>query len=1236
MVSETEPSTVMSSGCVDFAQHAWKKDVCCNCQRPRSEHVAQSEPAVDSGGDQGTDSPKPAKRNSVMTKSWIQGDVKVEQSEDDQWNSMCLPDPDQPNKRLDDKDSNLIKTKPLRDKDSPYFPEHCYEDIDGEEMKLGQRSNKESTKSSTVSHSYVNTQGHATITTSGNKTTISLNPEDRLNILIKDESQLPSNSSLHGRSRSSSREKSPVPAPKPKSIPGGNKIQPKDSEKTQKAENTQKIKKTKSETMQKVDKKGQRTISFVEKDPSVIGDDGGLDNLYSDNEDEIVDDNEPRESMEFSETEKEWALQALKNTLWNAEHGTEGQKVAVSSHSKEFEDINKVETLLKTEGGANTSDSETLSDTPNFGTFPLKKKSEKTVMDNMFSTNRLSTLCESSENVMSDIDDKYESMLKYLGADKFDFHSSPKRKSAIKGDNAEFDATDASYDDPWCDKFGLDSQSEMNLLDEIKGEIDLDSSSAGFALVDLLNDVLAKYSTGTPSETDSVKNMDLIDEKLEKYEKEEKKEGAEKNAEIEAKIVTLAANLRKHRAKGRAPRPPSCPPEPPQESAVSPAKQAALRAEQSKEPMFKMVPLGKSIGPNPLQVAAAQSGPVSKPDISSTSSSNSSENIDMGRSKNDKDKQSKKSGGIGGFFSRIFGRGKDADNDFVASSETLISNTWSMADPYVSSDSENQSERDSNSDKIVPDKGDNSKETKRASKASPQMKMKVLPTANRPVSPRPVERPPQQPEVKKDLEKEPSSSHKESPKPEVRTKVKDNVKTEKCDKNSSQKNVSTKPPEQSKSQLSPTKGDSKESPKAVSPKTKEAPPLPLNPPREITDASGAPKPRARGNSEGGPPRSRPRTRDFESKIRDTPNVPPPKPPVAVKPKAPVVQTKSLDSTDKTAATATKERLPSTSSLEETAKPECGQKKQETARVNDPKVLRKRAKSPKRFAAPQAPGRASLPSVLTDSNVSLASTSSEVSIHSLPSTQTEHKTEPKSLAFAKELEQKLQKEQPSASSESRKLAAPSAPSAAPPAPPSAKVDNSEKSKSLPVEKNKVIAPEKSKSLPAEVKNIMPKDNIPQAASSPKELTRKTSGSKDDFKTSPPSTVDDKSKTLPSSSSSTETEPASIQTSSVPSEVTIQPEKIELPKPAGNSRKSFLGKLNRSKNKPPPPPSVKRTKSITEASIAGDHQMKKIDLKDISGPVVSVWYFFYLYVYSESLIVGLLLGVKKIGLHSGLSS
>lgn len=1190
MVSEGVTDGVMSA-CAEFAQNAWKKDLCINCRRPRAEHVGTEEKvesgsssALNKGGDVGTDSPKPAKRNSLMTKSWTaaQSESKTEENEEDQWNAMCLPDPDQPDKRLGDDDTVL--TKPHNDVDNKYYPEHSYEDIDGEELKQRSTGSSKVTNRKTDKTVTVIPVGNEKATTKSdteNKVVPKhlVNPEERLSTLINDGNKFPPDRDSKSRSRSSSREKSPIPAPKPKLFEKPVFADKNKGHRHSEGDITKPIPGNLSPRSRKKLKKGQRSISFKEDEPSVIGEDGGLDNLYSDHEDDFKgDDNDNKEIMKFTEDEKEWALQALKNTIWNTEHiNAESDKTDKKNlHSKEYEDL-KMESLWKPDRFANVRECDPLPDSANqnFGTFPLRTKSEKSAMENMFSGNRLSTLSESLENMIEDSnEDKYDAVLKFLGADKLDFSGSPKHKNVVKLDLNASDCSDPSYEDPWEGKFGFESESEMNLLDEIKGEIDLDSSTAGFALVDLLNDVLAKYSTGTPSETDSVKNLDALDEDG-RTEKGDKKDGKEKSAELEAKMVTLAANLRKQRVKGRAPRPPSCPPEPPPEVTNSPQKQIELRAAQSKEPTFKMVPIGKPIGGNPMAQAAQAPSPSKTDTSGSISSSNGSETMEGYKIKGEKDKQTKKSGGgIGGFFSRILRRGRDSDSDLTASSETLV-----HSDGH--SDTDSLSDKGSNFERQGSGRGSgrgekNSKGDKRASKSSPQMKMKVLPT--RPVSPKPPEKP-LQPDVKTENGKKEAedvkSSQIETSKMEFKSK--DNVKAEKSEMNTSQKS-NTSQTELPVMKLSPSKSSEKEL--AASPKTKEAPPLPTHPPREGIDHSGPPpKPRARGNSDGGVPRSRPRTKDtLDGRQRDIPSVPPPKPPVAVKPRPPAGHTKSLDIGDnasKTLPTQVKEVLHSTNSLDDTEK-----HNENSSRKPDPKVLRKRAKSPKRFAAPTAPARASMPNILSDSNASLASNTSETSNQSSSGAQSDHKPEQsKGLAFAKELEQKLHKDQSSTTTECRKLSAP------PPLPPTApKIDTSEKSKSLPADSRKPVSKDK---------------DIPKHT--PKDSDRARSNSKDDLKVSPPGT-EDKVKLTASETDQPHVSPNGQEGVVPPMEMPIHTEKIELPKPAGHGRKSFLGKL-KTKNKPPSSSSVKRTKSITESHVLADHHMKKIDLKDISGPVVS---------------------------------
>ncbi|CAL1537645.1 unnamed protein product, partial [Lymnaea stagnalis] len=115
-------------------------------------------------------------------------------------------------------------------------------------------------------------------------------------------------------------------------------------------------------------------------------------------------------------------------------------------------------------------------------------------------------------------------------------------------------------------------------------------------------------------------------------------------------------------------------------------------------------------------------------------------------------------------------------------------------------------------------------------------------------------------------------------------------------------------------------------------------------------------------------------------------------------------------------------------------------------------------------------------------------------------------------------------------------------------------------------------------------------------------------------SPPiSPIRETENSLPSSPSSptstsfdfVTTEWSGGSTSTIEEELPKFTEKIELPTVANPGRKGFLGKLggNR-KNRAPQPPSVKRAKSITESSTLprGDKKSKKINVADISGPVL----------------------------------
>ena len=1037
-------------------------------------------------------------------------------------------------------------------------------------------------------------------------------------------------------SKSRSRSKSPLPAPKPKVIPGkGSRDNASGSPKlktkivlTETKRDVLNSHKSQSSSVgdsksaideNKTQTSGERTkpfkVNFVTSQPVVIAEDGGYDNLIPDAEEHITEsEDEIKEILTFSDQEREWALLALKNTIWNSHINDLKDETGKlrPTQSKEFEDI-ELESLWKPDRFANVKDFIAFPSQTVYGTYPLRTKSGKSSIDTILDGSSLET-----------IEETYESFLKYGFGDNKETEIGAKLDRLIAN---EVDLSDASYDDPWGDKFGFDTESDMNLLDEIKGEIDLDSSSAGMALVDLLNDVLSKYSTGTPSETDSVKNMDNFYEETEdlcqketKVGKKVKKETKNKEipSELEAKVVTLAASLRlKQRAKRHAPRPPSCPPAPPispgeqaksSDKPKTPSEQLELRAAQSKEPLFKMVPVGKPIGNSP--VAQAQSSPMPR----KLESDSSLESVEC-KVKEDKEKQ--KRGGISGFFRNFLRRSKGSESDV---SNLVENNGTSSSQISLQSEQKVKTEKD-NSSSMNDEKSD----------GSPQNKSKAVP--GRSVSPKPPGKPPDKPLDKpktvtsKENEKSNMNEQAETAKPasnkanestDVKSMQKGENDLESKDTSqadnkskprspSSSLNSSTKstssgekdhPSPSSKSKVAPALptvaprqlSESKETaPKqstegkdTTASKEKDAPSVPVIGPRQLSDSNlQPPKPRKRGGSETGQTRSRPRTRDMtpnvpppkppheasHSKLSEAPHggptkppieapsVPPPKPPLAAKPK-PAVQNQAGDG-DKAAAKPplhqgermTKspprnERASSTSSLEDDSTRSRGAR--DTRSKMDPAVLRKRAKSPKRFHAPLVP-RSSLPNVLTDSNTSVSSGGQSA--------------EPKQLSFAKELEQKLQKEVAHVG-EVKKMSAP------PPPSPTSKA-----------------VPEPNNSQKHSQTN------------SPKDVKKETQRA---MKESEKAKQNDE---IINTAVKEETE--SLQEQEI-DETKVAPlehiEKIELPKAASSSRKSFLGKLNR-KNRPPQAQSVKRTKSITESSVAGDLHLKKIDLKDISGPVVS---------------------------------
>ncbi|KAK7476886.1 hypothetical protein BaRGS_00031889 [Batillaria attramentaria] len=140
-----------------------------------------------------------------------------------------------------------------------------------------------------------------------------------------------------------------------------------------------------------VDRPGEHQNSrvvFIDGSPDIIGYDGGIANLFLEDDDlEQSPTPSGEETFSFTDEEKYFALLALENTVWNsdAQNLLQEETTAASAHrrtSKEFEDLN-LDTLCFQKRFQNLKDCDA---TKRFGTFPLSKKpsSSKLTVENVF------------------------------------------------------------------------------------------------------------------------------------------------------------------------------------------------------------------------------------------------------------------------------------------------------------------------------------------------------------------------------------------------------------------------------------------------------------------------------------------------------------------------------------------------------------------------------------------------------------------------------------------------------------------------------------------------------------------------------------------------------------------------------------------------------------------------------------------------------------------------------------
>jgi hypothetical protein len=413
-------------------------------------------------------------------------------------------------------------------------------------------------------------------------------------------------------------------------------------------------------------------IKFLEREPSVIGDDGGYDNLFLDHEEPPAEE-DSGEDISFTEEEREFVLQALQNTLWNSDLKNLSGAVCQTNEndkSHEFEDV-KLTSLWKKDRFATLRDCDKIF-SQRFGTFPTRKPvGSKSKLEKMFDRDgkleRSSSDCDLHKIEEEGEGTHYET----------NFSLFEKRRSRSASEMENWHAGQKSEAKPYMDvnvvqlsecseelKNGDDDVFEMDkfdaesLFENFSTDFDFDSSSAGMALVDHLNAILARYSDNV-----SIKGFEdndfLPDSEVNETSENSEKileslripKGSIKSKELEAKILSLATDIRKK--KRPAPRPPVAPPPQPTTRSSSSAlsdhsskKSSPSNSQNFMEPNFKMVPIGKSITGNNHE----------KP-LSPKRSGDFHDDLVDNKPKSDNGKGKK---GITSFFKSFLRRGKDS------------------------------------------------------------------------------------------------------------------------------------------------------------------------------------------------------------------------------------------------------------------------------------------------------------------------------------------------------------------------------------------------------------------------------------------------------------------------------------------------------------------------------------------------------------------------------------------------
>ena len=676
-----EMSAVASdAACVEFSQHAWRPELCVNCQRPRNEHTSVAKPTSASAriiisqskpleslitSKEAESSPVPNKRVSTLPRQSKTAAARTPQG---------TPTPtEKPS------DNGTAEEITRQKKDG-------MKNTGWKKSKIGQ--SEQGIELRSVNLSEQSSEVH--------KNKLDQGSDSNQNQPVED-----------GKSYCEEKKKNEPP----KGI----------------------LSRKRSDSRKKTEEKPSSRVAFIDASPHIIGYDGGVGSVFDDDDDDISPESEDTSlsssegSFSLTDEEKSFALLSLENTVWNsdAENLLQDRSHSSSSHhhsSREFEDVS-LDALCFSKRFQNLRDCDA---TKHFGTFPLRKRSSGTKqgLDSVFSESGRVSAADLDASRLSSFDldpvkdgepsgsETHKQTHSSQGSSSTSGHvkarpamaesSTPAYKvvnivdgSSSRDSNATADVAACLHDASQSRRHDSDSvsensgnssgrghasSSESNSPTRVKvrgrsrptairvstferqdspqrdssaekGEAEYDplndsTTAAGLQVLALLNDVLDNYGDNESS-TD-----DPSDLRAEEANDQENQGPGKKSADFEARMASVAANLdlsKQQRAKRPAPRPPRSPPP---EPTVSPKK----KTQNQPEPVFKMVPMGKAI----MAVPPTHDVPKSLASGPHGQGLPSFEDLPEGEADRSNGEAGRAKKGITSFFKNILRRGRDS------------------------------------------------------------------------------------------------------------------------------------------------------------------------------------------------------------------------------------------------------------------------------------------------------------------------------------------------------------------------------------------------------------------------------------------------------------------------------------------------------------------------------------------------------------------------------------------------